>query len=305
MTIIEDRYPTRKNQEAIVPRIDPVVWGWETGDKRHGLSEYELESYEQDGYLLIPNAFSQSEVDQLLAQFQRLSGSDEIKGRDEIVIEPDSNEIRSLFSPHRFSGLFRRLSADARILDRVTQILASDVYIHQSRINVKRALYGKSFQWHSDFETWHAEDGLPNMRTLSGWITLTDNNEFNGPLYLIAGSHKQFLSCAGETPDDNYKHSLRKQEYGTPSIEGVRKLAETGKVVSVCAPPGTLIFHDGNILHGSPDNISPWSRTNIFFVYNSVENLPGDKPFSIDKFRPEHLGSKNFTPRHAVENAFT
>lgn len=304
MNTIQDRYPTRKEQESIIPRSDPVVWNKEFSDQRYRLSNEELTFYEENGYLMVPGAFSQSEVDQLLAEFHEVIRKDELKGREELVIEPDNNEVRSLFSPHRFSDLYERLSRDARILDRIRQILGSDAYVHQSRINVKQALFGKSFQWHSDFETWHAEDGLPGMRILSGWIMLTDNNEFNGPLYLMAGSHKEYLSCAGETPDDNYKSSLRKQEYGTPSIEGIRKLAENSKLASACASPGTLIFHDGNIMHGSPDNISPWSRTNAFFVYNSVENLPADKPFSIEKFRPEHLGSKNFTPLVPLENAF-
>nr|VFJ87947.1 MAG: ectoine hydroxylase [Candidatus Kentron sp. H]VFJ89927.1 MAG: ectoine hydroxylase [Candidatus Kentron sp. H]VFJ96311.1 MAG: ectoine hydroxylase [Candidatus Kentron sp. H] len=304
MNAVEDRYPTRKEKEFIIPRTDPIVWGKETGHRRHPLDKEELAFYEENGYLLVPNAFSQSEVDRLLAELNRIIDANEFEGREERVMEPDSNEVRSLFSPHRFSDLFERLSKDARILDRVTRILGSDVYIHQARINIKQALHGKSFPWHSDFETWHAEDGLPHMRVLSGWITLTDNNEFNGPLYLMAGSHKQYLSCPGQTPEDNYKQSLRKQAYGTPSLEGIRKLAENATLVSVHAPPGTLVFHDGNILHGSPDNLSPWSRTNIFFVYNSVENLPGDRPFSLDGFRPEHLGSKNFAPLGSVENAF-
>ncbi len=59
---------------------------------------------------------------------------------------------------------------------------------------------GKGFNWHSDFETWHSEDGMPRMRCLSCSIVMTDNNEFNGPLMLIPSSQKYFIPCVGRTP---------------------------------------------------------------------------------------------------------
>lgn len=53
------------------------------------------------------------------------------------------------------------------------QILGSEVYIHQSRVNYKPGYGGTGFYWHSDFETWHSEDGMPRMRALSVSIALT------------------------------------------------------------------------------------------------------------------------------------
>ena len=85
------------------------------------------------------------------------------------------------------------------------QLLGSRVYVHQSRINYKSGFDGKEFYWHSDFETWHAEDGLPRMRAVSASIALSDNTPLNGPLMLIPGSHRHFVACIGETPDDHYK----------------------------------------------------------------------------------------------------
>ena len=34
---------------------------------------------------------------------------------------------------------------------------------------------GSGFSWHSDFETWHAEDGMPSIRTVSCSIPLMEN----------------------------------------------------------------------------------------------------------------------------------
>jgi ectoine hydroxylase len=298
-----DLYPSRGATERLIERQDPVVYAaGSTGT--FALGEEQLATYERDGFLVLPGVFSPMEAQVLLEAFQTTAADPQLQGRDELVLEPDSREPRSLFSPETFSPLLQRLSRDARILDKVIQLLGSDVYIHQSRVNIKRAFDGRSFPWHSDFETWHAEDGIRHMRLLSAWIMLTLNNEFNGPLYLVPGSHKVFVACQGETPEDHFRASLRRQEYGVPSREAMARLIRAGGIAGVYGPPGTLVLHDCNIMHGSSDNMTPESRTNLFFVYNSVLNTPAPQPFAAARFRPTFLGRRVFTPLRSMEHQF-
>jgi ectoine hydroxylase len=304
MTVAPDLYPTRGTQEQILERPDPVVFGEKDTQSLFSLEPGQVASYEKDGFLILPEFFSPQEVELFLKEFYRLGQLPELQGREELIREPDSDVARSLFNPHRFSNLFDRLSRDRRILDKVTQLLGSRAYIHHGRINTKLAYSGKSFPWHSDFETWHAEDGMPNCRVVTGWIMLTENNEFNGPLYLVPGSHKRYVSCSGRTPEEHHKESLRKQEYGVPSADAIRELVAEGGLVGAYGSPGTLVFHEGNVMHGSPDNISPWPRTNLMFVYNSVENAPLNEPFGATKPRPEFLRNTDFTPLEPVDNEF-
>lgn len=294
---MKDLYPSRGNKEKIIKRVDEVVYSKnKTGNQ--SLNEKELEAYEKDGFLIIPDVFSPKEIKKLAQELKSLEENEKYRSKEEFISEPDSNKIRTIFNQHLFSKIYKKLSKDPRILNKVMQILGSDVYIHHGRINVKRAYRGKSFPWHSDFETWHSEDGLPNCRCLSAWIMLTDNTQFNGPLYLIKESHKSFVSCKGVTPKDNYKKSLKKQEYGVPSIDAIKKLSKNDKLVSAIGKAGTLVLHDGNILHGSSDNISPDDRTNIFFVYNSTLNIP-TKPFASKSPRASFLSLQDFKPLKA------
>src|SRR5690606_6141275 len=104
-----------------------------------------------------------------------------------------------------------------------------DVYVHQSRINLKPAFRGRDFYWHSDFETWHIEDGMPRMRALSFSIQLTENRSDNGSLMIVPGSHRHFLGCVGRTPERHFEQSLRAQRYGVPDDDALTKLiAEHG-----------------------------------------------------------------------------
>jgi ectoine hydroxylase len=300
----DDLYPTRGTEEHIYERVDQVVYGGGTPRGAHSLTQEQLDFYEENGFIVIPDVFSRKEVEVFVAELDGLAASDALQGKPELILEPDSDRPRSIFSPHRFSDLFHRLSRDRRILNKVTQILDSDVYVHHARVNIKGALNGRSFPWHSDFETWHAEDGLPRCRILSAWVMLSANTEFNGPLYLIPGSHRFFVSCSGATPDNHHQASLRKQEYGVPSLDALKKLVDVGGLAAACGEPGTLILHEGNTMHGSPDNISPRARTNLFFVYNSVLNTPGERPFAAARFRPEFLGGRDFTPLQPIANDF-
>ncbi|MGK7346363.1 MAG: hypothetical protein ACNS63_11215 [Candidatus Nitrospinota bacterium M3_3B_026] len=76
----------------------------------------------------------------------------------------------------------------------------------------------------------------------------------------------------------------------------VGRLMRGRRMAGVYGPPGTLVLHEGNIMHGSSDNISPMPRTNLFFVYNSVHNKPAPRPFAAPRFRPEFLGSADRDP---------
>lgn len=291
---MKDLYPSRGKQEKIIKRVDKVVYS-RSKIGNYSLDEKELVAYEKDGYIIIPEVFTPQEINKYKKELESLEKNTKNRSKEEFITEPDSEKLRTIFNQHLFSKVFKKLSKDPRILNKVMQILGSDVYIHHGRINIKRAYRGKSFPWHSDFETWHSEDGLANCRCLSAWLMLSDNTPFNGPLYLIKGSHKKFISCKGFTPKDNYKKSLKKQEYGVPSISAIRKLSKNDKLVSAVGKAGSLVLHDGNILHGSSDNISPYDRTNIFFVYNSVKNLPV-KPFASKNPRAPFLSLQDFRP---------
>lgn len=291
---MKDLYPSRGKEEKIIKRVDKTVYSKEKIGN-YSLDEKELEVYEKNGFIIIPEAFTQKEIKKFRQELKQLELNEKLWKKEEFISEPNDNKLRTIFNQHLFSKIYKKLSKDPRILDKVMQILGSDVYIHHGRINVKRAYQGKSFPWHSDFETWHSEDGMPNCRCLSAWLMLTDNTQFNGPLYLIKESHKKFVSCKGVTPKDNYKKSLKKQEYGVPSIDAIKQLSKNDKLVSAIGKAGTLVLHDGNILHGSADNISPEDRTNIFFVYNSVKNTPV-KPFSSKSPRADFLCLKDFKP---------
>jgi len=285
-----DYYPTRKDSKpSLLERKDPTVY--ETSLTQSEIGFEELSFYDKNGFLFLESFFSNEEVNQFKTETRRLLAEAKGSKRPEVILEPESEEVRSVFAVHRDDMFFNQLSNSPRLLAVVKQILGSDVYIHQSRINFKPGFTGKEFYWHSDFETWHAEDGMPRMRALSCSIALEDNTVFNGSLMVIPGSHQCYISCVGETPDNHYLDSLRRQEYGVPDQQSLTKLVQQNGIEMPTGKAGSVLIFDCNLMHGSGSNISPFPRSNVFFVYNSVENRL-EKPFSSHVARPNYIATR-------------
>ncbi|GBO84385.1 ectoine hydroxylase [Marinobacter salsuginis] len=294
-TRADDFYPTRLERPTkSFERKDPVVHSSGSHRTDGPLSETELAQYERDGFLVFNSFLDQNTVRQFREDLRAYEDDESILRSEGTITEPGKQEIRSIFGIHELSDRFDRLTRDPKILAMVRQLLGSDAYIHQSRINFKPGFHGKGFDWHSDFETWHAEDGMPRMRAVSFSIALTDNTPFNGPLMLIPGSHKTFVPCVGRTPEDNYQSSLKKQELGVPNNRDLAAMADEYGIKAPTGPAGSLIIFECNTLHASNANMSPWPRSNLFFVYNSVENQL-QAPFCGNKPRPDFLGNRSNT----------
>jgi ectoine hydroxylase len=272
---MKDKYSTRKESEGkFLPRVDPISY-----------TDY-YENYINDGYLFLPKFFSRYDIDKCLESSKNSKGL--------ITKEVSSDTIRAVTGIHEEKP-FKDIAGYSVLTSIVNDILGGPSYVHQSRINYKHGLTGSGWSWHSDFETWHSQDGMPSMRCLSAMIPLTENTECNGSLMVIPGSHKYFYSCKREkvfSAEENFAD----QKEGVPPTEAMRQFFYycSNQTVMVKCSPGDLLLFDCNLMHVSTANLTPLPRTNLFIVYNSVDNKLVD-PFSYDSPRPEEMGSRKIT----------
>lgn len=292
--VMQDIYPSRCAAEPeLLPRQDPVVHGaWHAGAP---IAREQAERFARDGYLVLENVFEPGELDLLQDETRMLLADPSALDSATIITERGSNEVRSIFAIHEQSRLMARLAADERLAGVARFLLDDEVYIHQSRLNYKPGFKGREFYWHSDFETWHAEDGMPRMRALSMSILLAENTPHNGPLMVMPGSHHTYVTCVGETPEDHYRTSLKKQEYGVPDELSLAILAHRHGIEAPTGAPGTVILFDCNTMHGSNGNITPFPRANAFLVYNAISNRL-QRPFAAEKPRPPFIAERDGRP---------
>ncbi|ANN14821.1 ectoine hydroxylase [Amycolatopsis orientalis] len=291
-TRVDDSYPTRiTGKPEHLPRTHPTVWGTEADGP---IDAATLANHDARGYTVVDQLLSPGEVQTYWQELVRLSSGDH-RDDERVITEAKTGEVRSIFDVHETSELIAELVRDPRVLDRARQILGSEVYVHQSRVNYMPGFKGTGFYWHSDFETWHAEDGMPAPRAVSCSIALTDNYPFNGGLMVMPGSQRTFVQCAGETPEDNYKSSLKEQRVGVPSEDDITKLAAEYGIDQFTGQAGSALWFDSNVMHGSSNNITPYPRSNIFVVFNSVENALRE-PFAAIEPRPAFIAGRDSTP---------
>lgn len=292
-----DHYPTRHQAEANrapKPRTHPTVWG--TADDGP-FDEAALDEHERHGFTILQDFITPAEVETFTGELNRLASDRSLHGDERVITEKSSGELRSVFQVERLSEKIDALTRDARLLDRARQLLGSEVYLHQTRVNYMPGFKGTGFYWHSDFETWHAEDGLSTPRAVSCSIALTPNYPFNGGLMVMPGSHHTFVPGVGETPENNHASSLKEQTVGVPSEDSIAELARRCGVDQFTGPAGSALWFDSNIMHASANNITPYPRSNIFLVFNSVENTP-EAPYAASAPRPAHIAARDFTPLH-------
>ncbi|WP_462417094.1 ectoine hydroxylase [Kytococcus sp. Marseille-QA3725] len=284
-----DHYPTRlADRPAVLERRDPVVAG---GPQDGPFEVDELEQVEQRGYTQVPDLFTPAEIERMRTELDELSRNPEVLADERTITEAASGQLRSVFEVHRTNELFRSVAHDPRLVRRAQQVLGGPVTIHQSRVNFKPGFGGAPFSWHSDFETWHAEDGMPSPRAISVSIALTDNHSYNGPLMIMPGSHLRYVSCVGETPRDNYKSSLVAQGAGTPDPDVLTRMYDEFGIDVLTGRAGGATWFDSNCMHASNGNVTPAPRSNVFIVFTAADNACGE-PYAAPAPRPEFLGAR-------------
>ena len=259
------------------------------------ITKEQLAAFAENGLLFLPSYFSEAEVSIMKAELPHVFADTTPRK----VMEEGGRHVRSVYGAQFNSETFQGLSRHARIVKPAMEILGSDVYVYQFKINAKAAFGGDFWEWHQDYIFWQKEDGMPAARAANVIIFLDEVNEFNGPLFFIPGSHKE---GAIEVPprDTEQARTFNPNNPGWLSTrlkfaldretvaEGVARYG----IVAPKGPAGSVLFTHPNIFHCSPNNMSPFDRVVAIITYNSVENIPVEQ----QNLRPEFLCSRDLSP---------
>ncbi len=244
------------------------------------LSTAQIAHFHDRGYVFLENVFSPPETSLLCDEAHRIFAT----SREEVVREKDEKTARTAFAAHHYNEAYRRLGCHPRLITPVMQLLDGPVYMHQYKINAKAAFNGDVWQWHQDYGTWARDDLMPEPRAMNIALFLDDVTEFNGALMFIPRSHRQGTLEAG--------HDLQTTSYPlwTISNNEITRLVQEGGLVSPKGKAGSIVLFHGNLVHGSPSNMSPFDRTIVYLSLCHVDN-------HIRRFkRPEWIAHRDFTP---------
>ncbi|MFJ5985374.1 amino acid adenylation domain-containing protein [Lentzea sp. NPDC092896] len=281
-------YPTIAEFAEVVEKVATAV----DASRREGGTSVTLPTelsrqYAEDGYFLRERLFTAEE----LAVLREESEAEFGRPGPQRTMEADSGKVRAVHGAHLTNQVFHDLVRDPRLLGPATELLGGDVYVHQFKINAKHGLGGGIWEWHQDFMFWQREDGMPKPDALSAVVFLDPVTEFNGPLYLVPGSHRDLLPVTFDAEEDWASTLSASLKYQIDPTALGDTMNERG-IVAPLGDVGSVLFFHGQLLHGSPPNMSATSRRLMIITFNAVRNAPS----SQDQTRPEFLSARDTTP---------
>ncbi len=260
-------------------------------------SQEDLAAFRDRGLLFQPGALPHEVLSIVAGQVDALAAID----APSRAMERDGRTIRALHGCHLDHPLFERLVRLPILLGPTKQILESDVYLYQFKINIKAAFRGDVWPWHQDYVFWRNEDGMPMSRAVSVIIFLDEVTEFNGPIYFMPGSHHEGcidVSPADRSNDRDWRHNVSADLKYRIDDKRLAAFAQSYGLMAPKGPPGSVLFFHCNIVHASPANISPFPRRLIIITYNAVDNVPcSDHPA-----RPEFLVGRDVRPLKMLQD---
>ena len=244
------------------------------------LNENQLKEIDEKGYLILPDWFSDEEVKNIRKEMITVFN----EKTEANIIEKSSGEVRTATGLHLRSKIFDDLTRHPKFFEPAKQIRGNNLYIQQTKINVKAAFTGEVWPWHYDFATHSGEDGVPKPLALNLHVFLDDVTEFNGPLFFIPKSHK-YGSAPSKLDTVTTSYPL-----WTVDQKTVKKLVNENGIVSARGKAGTVVIFVDNLVHGSAHNMSPLDRAIFSAILNPCDNAQ-------TKFaRPEYKHGRDFKP---------
>ncbi len=248
------------------------------------LDETTVTTYNERGWVVLPDAFSPTEVGVMEAAALKVLE----RPGPEIGREADGSP-HVCWGMHLFDERFDALVHHPTLVDAGRQLLGEDVYVHQSRINMKQT-NGSIVAWHQDFGTYHRVDGIPDARGIMIAVFLDDLRDVNAPLLAVPGSHREGLvSTAAVDPSSPDFDQVSKYRYDiTP--ETMSRLVDQYGLESITGSAGSMLLMDMTVVHGSSVNISPFRRLVLYVNICPVDN----RGESYE--RPEYYAARDFSP---------
>jgi ectoine hydroxylase-related dioxygenase (phytanoyl-CoA dioxygenase family) len=227
--------------------------------------------YHEAGYLIVKDALSPAEVDELRREATRVCRGDLGDVRGLLPTEPDEPDddvlrrYLCIHFPHKLSDVMLSCLAHPAIVEVLTTVIGPNVKCMQSMLFIKAS--GKPGQaWHQD------EYFIPTRdRSLTGgWIALDDATVENGCLWVIPGSHRHGIIWP------QHEHNDRRFDC---TGEAINFPYTDDDSIPVEVTAGSIVFFNGYLLHRSlPNRAKSGYRRVLVNHYMSAESLLPWKP---------------------------
>lgn len=225
------------------------------------ISAKQIAEYHRDGYLILPEFFSEKEITRLYST----ALEDDAMRKNALDLNDQTGKKTRLslwFTPG--NDVFGYMTRSRRMIESIRPLLDSDAPVchFHSKLMQKESRVGGAWEWHQDYGYWYKNQFMFPDQLISVMVALTEANRENGCLQVIKGSHKL----------GRVNHGFAGEQVGADPIMVDNALKTMPLVYCELQPGDALIFHS-NLLHRSEANLSDVPRWSIISCYCSQSNL--------------------------------
>jgi len=223
------------------------------------LTREQIERFDRDGYLVIPDLLTADDVAQLQHETARyhetLTGA--LPAEVDVTWEPDAKppRVQQVLNAECLSDTLARVIRSPRLRGVVEPLLGPDVGLFHVKFIMKSPEVGGPVPWHQDYAYWTDQADAPLQ--LNCMVYLDDADEQNGCLQVLAGSQRSGLEAHAGTTKGSFVHELDVSAFASD-------------VVSLPGKAGTGILFGALLKHASPPNRSTKPRRSFTAVYSTL-----------------------------------
>ncbi|HET9086899.1 MAG TPA: phytanoyl-CoA dioxygenase family protein [Acidobacteriaceae bacterium] len=223
------------------------------------ISDRDVRSYQEDGYVLIREMLDEKEVGLLgnAAREDRVLDQHSIGRAD-----GEGGTVRLSLWNHPTDTVYGMVARSESIVGSAERLLGGKVYHYHSKMIMKDAKVGGAWAWHQDYGYWY-QNGVLFPDLTSAYIAVDRASRQNGCLQVIRGSHRL----------GRIDHVLTGDQAGA-DMERVQEILKRLDLIYVEMEPGDVLFFHANLLHRSDQNHSEHPRWSMICCYNSARNNP-------------------------------
>ncbi|MEY3775666.1 MAG: 1-deoxypentalenic acid 11-beta-hydroxylase [Verrucomicrobiota bacterium] len=219
----------------------------------------QIQAYDRDGYVLVPDVFTPQEIEILLANVTKEGKATKHQWA---ALDAAGRASKLALWSDVSDDVFGAVTTSPRVVNAVRLLLREEVYHWHSKVMLKEPRVGGAWEWHQDYGYWY-NDGCLYPRMLSCMIALDPATRENGCLKVVPGSHLL----------GRFDHGRVGGQAGADQERVQAAIARLGEVYCE-APAGSALFFHGNTFHSSEANLSAKPRRAYICCYNALSNVP-------------------------------
>jgi ectoine hydroxylase len=223
------------------------------------ISDAEVRSYHEDGFVLVPGMLDAEEVG-LLARAAR---EDRVLDQHSFGrSDGEGGTVRLSLWNHPTETIYGMIARCESIVGSAEKLLGGEVYHYHSKMIMKDPEVGGAWTWHQDYGYWY-QNGVLFPWLTSAFIAVDPATQENGCLQVIRGSHHL----------GRIEHTLTGEQAGADP-DRVKEILKRLDLVYMVMEPGDTVFFHANTLHRSDQNRSKNPRWSMICCYNAARNNP-------------------------------